>query len=450
MEGTPQESRTMPFDTLPGPKGIPVLGMALEFYKDPYAYASFVGTHGDLVAVPFPGETLVYVLGPDLIEKVLVTDARRYGKGRFASRLEILFGDGILLAEGDDWKRQRRRMAPAFTHQAVHALARSIGPITIETLDGWTDGEIRDVHADMTALTLDVALQTLFGTAIDNHDLATVRTAFRGISAHFARAAEMILPLPLWVPTPSNVRFKTARAALNGVVSKILAERRTSEHHGDDLLGRLLHASDEAGDPITDSLLQDEVRTLLLAGHETTAVALTVAIWELAAHPDVQAWVQEEVDAIEGPITVESELPRIQAVFDESMRVAPPAPVFSRSPIEDVELDGHHIPAGTTLILSPFITQRRAPTFDDPYTWRPSRWTSAFRKERHRFAYFPFGGGPRVCIGVHLALAEARIVLGELVRRFHMTRAEGTSLKLVPSITMRPAEPVRICFQARR
>lgn len=436
----------MGLETLTGPKGVPVLGMALEFNKDPFAYAAEVGRHGDIVAVPFPGMTLVYVLDPALVEQVLVRESKRFHKGAFMSRVDIVFGDGILLAEGDAWKKQRRRMAPAFTHQAVREMAASIGPLAVDALDSWEADGVRDVHADMAGLTLDVALHTLFGTAATPVDMDQVRAAFHDISAHFARAAEMVLPLPLWVPTPSNIRFKRARAVLDGVVSKVLAERRGADDPGHDLLGRLLRAADDAGDPITEAQLQDEVRTLLLAGHETTAVALTVAIWELAGHPEVQAWAREEVDAIDGPLTVHHTLPRITAVLDESMRLMPPAPVFPREPKEDVQLGGHTIPAGTTLILAPFITQRRARWFDDPHTWRPERWTDALRDSLPRFAYFPFGGGPRTCIGIHLAMAEARIVLGELVRRFSLAREEGASLDLIPSITMRPTAPVGVRF----
>ncbi len=438
----------MGLDTLPGPTGLPVLGMALDFQRDPFAYAQGVGRHGDLVAVPFPGITLVYVLAPELVEQVLVKEAKKVRKGSFFSRVDIVFGEGILLAEGAAWKKQRRRMAPAFTHTAVQEMAASIGPLTVQTLQSWGDGGERDVHVDMSSLTLDVALHTLFSTAATGTDLDQVRTSVHDISAHFARLAEMFLPLPLWVPTPANRRFKSARAQLDGVVSRVLQERRSRSDPGRDLLGRLLSAADETGTPISESQLQDEVRTLLLAGHETTAIALTVALWHLAHAPDAQAWAREEVEAIDGPVTPSTPMPRITAVVEESMRLYPPAPVFPREPSEDLKLGDHTIPAGTTLILAPFITQRQARWFDEPDEWKPSRWTDELRSSLPRFAYFPFGGGARTCIGIHLAMAEARVVLAELLRRYRVSPSPNTTpLDLVPSITMRPREGVPLMFE---
>lgn len=442
----------MGLETIPGPRGWPVLGMAPAFQSDPFAYAAEVSRHGDLVRVPFPGQPLVYVLAPELIEQVLVRDAKSYCKGRFFSRVGIVFGEGILLAEDEAWKRQRRRMAPAFTHKAVQALAQCVGPMAVDLAHDWAvEGpESRDIHADMTAVTVEVALRTLFSTGLSPDELDQVRAAVRDISAHFARTAEVLLPLPLWVPTPANRRFQKARACLDGVVARVLGERREAEHLGTDLLGRLLAASADAGDPLTEAQLQDEVRTLILAGHETTAVALTVTLWHLARHPEVQSWVHEEVDAVAGPVAVDQPLPRVEAVLDESMRLIPPAPAFPRETRTEVELGGHTLPAGTTMMIAPFVTQRRDAWFDEPEVWRPTRWTPELRDALPRFAYFPFGGGPRICIGMHLARVEARVVVAELLRRFSLAPAnDSDALPLWPSITMRPTGPVPVVFTRR-
>mgnify|MGYP000707355496 CR=1 FL=1 len=439
----------MSLASVPGPKGIPILGMDLEFSKDPFAYAKQVGRFRPVAAVPFPGMKLVYVLEPELVEQVLVRESKRFRKGAFMSRVEIVFGEGILLAEGDAWKQQRRRMAPAFTKKAVREMSEAIGPLAVERLEDWKDGEVRDLHVDMMGLTLEVVLRVLFGTGASGDDLATVRTAFHDIAEHFAGLSELVVSIPLWVPTPGNLRFKRARADLDGVVSRILGERRASGEHGTDLLGRMLTAADSEGTPLDEAQLQDEVRTLLLAGHETTAVALTTACFMLAQHPDSQAWAHQELDAIEGPITVDTPLPRLSAILDEAMRLFPPAPVFPREPIEDVQLGEHTIPAGTTLIIPPFILHHDERFFAEPEVWKPERWTPELRDALPRFAYFPFGGGPRICIGVHLALAEARIVLAELLRRHTLSPAPGAAMKLVPSITMRPSEPVEVVAHRR-
>ncbi len=439
----------MSLDKIPGPKGLPVLGMALEFSKDPFAYAKEVAKHRPIAAVSFPGTKLVYVLEPELIEQVLIRESKRFCKGAFMSRVEIVFGDGIILAEGDAWRTQRRQMAPAFTMQAVREMSSAIGPLAVEHFDRWADGDVRDLHVDMMGLTLSVVLRVLFGTSASPDDLTLVRDAFHDIATHFAGVSELVVSIPLWVPTPGNLRFKRARAALDSVVARILHQRRSTGEHGTDLLGRMLTASDSEGALIDEAQLQDEVRTLLLAGHETTAVALTTAGFMLSHHADSQAWAYEEVAAIEGPITADTPLPRITAVLDEAMRMFPPAPVFPREPIEDVELGGHTIPAGTTLILPPFILHQDARFFPEPEVWRPQRWTESMRSALPRFAFFPFGGGPRICVGAHLAMAEARIVLAELLRRHRLSPAKGSTLQLVPSITMRPSEPVEILAHRR-
>ena len=434
----------MSLNNIPGPKGIPVFGMALEFSKDPFAYAQRVAEHRPIAAVAFPGMKLVYPLEPELIEQVLVTDAKKYVKGAFMSRLEIVFGDGILLAEGSDWKQHRRRMAPAFTRQAVREMSSAIGPIAVARLDSWADNEVRDIHVDMMAMTLEVVLQVLFGTSMSADRLAGVRHAFHDIATHFVGLNEMLGSFPLWVPTPGNLRFKRARAKLDDIVAEILAERRAAASHGTDLLGRMLTAADSDGAELEEGQLQDEVRTLLLAGHETTAIALSTACFMLAQHPDSQDWVQEELDRIDGPITVDTPLPRLTAVLDEAMRLFPPAPVFPREPIEDVSLGGHTIPAGTTIMVPPFMLHHDERFFLEPELWHPQRWTPQLRASLPRFAYFPFGGGPRICIGAHLAIGEARVVLGELLRRHRLSAVDGSQLKLVPSVTMRPGEPVEV------
>jgi len=438
----------MSLSELPGPKGWPLVGMAPVFQRDAYAYAAEVASHGDLVRVPFPGTQIVYVLHPDLVEQVLVKQARRVVKGRFMSRLDIVFGQGLLLAEGDAWRKQRVRMAPAFTRDAVREMTAQMGPVAEAAVSSWGEGGIRSVDADMMGLTLEVALQGLFGTT-SGDDLEIVRSAFSDISDYFANIADALAPIPSWVPTPGNRRFQRGRTAIDGVVGRILGERRAAAAPGRDLLGRLVAAADAEGEALDEERLADEVRTLLLAGHETTAVALTTSLFELAQHPDAQAWVFEEVSALDGLPDADTLLPRLDAVIDESMRLHPPAPAFAREPTEDIVLRGVTIPRGTTLMLAPFILHRDPRYFQDPLRWEPRRWTPRMRSALPRFAFYPFGGGPRVCIGEAMARVEARIALVAILRRFEVAPVEGSVLRLVPSVTLRPAEPVRLSFRPR-
>lgn len=435
---------------LPGPRGLPILGMAPKFFSDPFGYAAEVARHGDLVRVPFPGAPLIYVTHPSLVEQVMVKQARDIVKGRFMSRVEIVVGQGSFIAEGDAWRRQRLRMAPAFRPALVAQMAPGMAALAQEAVGGWQDGEVRTFNDDMMALTLEIALRALFGATASEEDVATVREAFLDISDFFSRVGEVILQLPMWVPTPANRRFQRARAALDGVVSRILAQRRAAAVEHDDLLGRLMRGRDDEEQGMSEALLQDEVRTLLLAGHETTAVALTTTGYLLAHHPAVQAGVFEEVAALGGaPISTDTPLPRTQAALDEAMRLYPPVPAWGREPVRDISLGGHTIPAGTTLLVAPFIVHRREDLFSDPLRYDPGRWTPAFRKALPRFSFFPFGGGPRVCIGASMAMLEARIVLAEMLRRFALEPADDAPLTLFPSLTLRPTKPVRVRLRAR-
>ena len=433
----------MSLSTLPGPKGWPIVGMAPAFQRDAYAYAAEVASHGDLVRVPFPGTDLVYVLHPDLVEQVLVRQAKTMVKGRFMSRLEIVLGEGLLLAEGDDWRTQRRRMAPAFTRDAVREMTARMGPVAATAVAGWQDGETRSIDEDMIALTLEVVLQALFGTTTGD-DVETVRVAFSEISDWFASIVDALAPIPMWVPTPGNIRFKRGRASLDTVVGRILEERRQRAEPGTDLLGRLIAATQAEGAPLDEARLADEVRTVMLAGHETTAIALTASLYELARHPEHQAWAAEEVLGLDGEPDADTPLPRLDAVLDETMRLHPPAPAFAREPTEDIELGGHTIPAGTTLMLAPFILHRSERYFEEPLVWNPQRWTPEMRSALPRFAFYPFGGGPRVCIGAAMARVEVRLALVSILRRFRIEAPPEARLRLVPSVTLRPAEPVRL------
>ena len=433
----------MSLSTLPGPKGWPIVGMAPAFQRDAYAYAAEVASHGDLVRVPFPGTELVYVLHPDLVEQVLVRQAKTMVKGRFMSRLEIVLGEGLLLAEGDDWRTQRRRMAPAFTRDAVREMTARMGPVAATAVAGWQDGETRSIDEDMIALTLEVVLQALFGTTTGD-DVETVRVAFSEISDWFASIVDALAPIPMWVPTPGNIRFKRGRASLDTVVGRILEERRQRAEPGTDLLGRLIAATAAEGAPLDEARLADEVRTVMLAGHETTAIALTASLYELARHPEHQAWAAEEVLGLDGEPDADTPLPRLDAVLDETMRLHPPAPAFAREPTEDIELGGHTIPTGTTLMLAPFILHRSERYFDEPLVWNPQRWTPEMRSALPRFAFYPFGGGPRVCIGAAMARVEVRLALVSILRRFRIEAPPEARLRLVPSVTLRPAEPVRL------
>jgi len=332
----------------------------------------------------------------------------------------------------------------------VHGFANRMNDTIAAVVGAMAPGP-HSVADEMNALTLRLALEMLFGTTI-GADGPVVSRAFTVMSDYFSSAEELLLPTPMSWPTPGHRRFHRAFADLSRVVDRIIAERRArgvTTGPGADLLDLLLSARDEDGAPMSDTQLQDEVRTLVLAAHETTAIGLTCTLFLLAQHPEVQAQAHAELDALGRPATPTDPLPVLDQIFKEGLRLFPPVPIVFREPTVDVDLGGYRIPAGTTLGLAPWAIQRDTALFGDADTFRPTRWTADFERGLHRFAWFPFGGGPRVCIGAAMAMTEARLVLAALLRRFRVGLTPRSALKLFPAITLRPSAPVELDLRLR-
>lgn len=437
--------------TPPGPKGLPFIGMAHVFFRDLMEYLAEIPKHGDVVQVVLAGQKMIYLLKPEYVEHVLIKNRENYTKGKIFERTKLIFGEGLVVSEGELWKTQRKRMAPAFQPRHVDAFADPIAAATSQLFEHYKSGDTIPVDVDMMAVTLEIALQILFGTRAGD-DVEVVGRAFGQMSEFFASASEAFLPLPIWVPTPSNLGFRKSYKELESVVTRIINERKATADPRHDLLGLLM--SDEGGyGEMEDQQLRDEIRTLLLAGHETTALGLTYAFWLLAGDPEMQDALATEIQAVTGGGPVRGEhyqqLGFAERVFKEGMRLYPPAPVTVREPVEDDAIGGYRIPAGTNVVIPMMMMQRDPRLFEEPMEFRPERWTPEFEKQLHRFAYFPFGGGPRICIGMRMAMMEGVIVLAEMVRRFRLERTQAELPKLMPSITMRPTAPVYLRLHER-
>jgi cytochrome P450 len=431
-----------PFSQIPGPRGLPVVGMAPAFLADPFAYVESLRPWGPVVRVQVGPRQIVYLMAPELIGEVLLHRARAHVKGRFFERAQILFGLGLVTSEGELWRRQRALMAPAFHPRAVAGFSAAMASLIDARIGAWAPGP-HEVDAEMNALTLDLALAMLFGTSAGD-DGPTIARAFTDMSRFFSSVEEMVAPTPMWLPTPGHRRFQRAFDALERVVARIVAERRARGPGAEpDLLDRLLEARDEQGSPMSDAQLFDEVRTLVLAAHETTAIALALTLHLLATHPDAQARAAAEAAGPAG-----APQPWIEACLSEGMRLYPPVPIIFREPTADEVLGGYQIPAGTTLGLPAWGVQRDPAIFEDPGAFRPERWLPP-AEPPHRFAYFPFGGGPRVCVGAAMATAEARMVLAAVLRRFEVRTLPDTELKLFPGITLRTTSPLRLDLRPR-
>jgi len=407
---------------------------------------------GDIFSWTVMHYRIVLVNRPDLIEQLLVNDHRKFIKGRGLQANRELFGNGLLTSEGDFWLRQRRLMQPAFHRERIAAYAETMVAEANALADSWRDGETRDVHADLMRVTLQIAGATLFGASVSS--VADRVSRALGDLINQNTSPRRILPLLRRLPTAANRRYTRAVRQLDEVVYGIIADRRANPGEGHDLLAILLSAQDEGGTRMTDRQLRDECITLLLAGHETTALALTWGIYLLAQSLEAQEKLGTELDdVLGGRLPGAANVPQLtytDRVVKEALRLYPPAWMVVRLAAEKCTMGDYRIPRRTSVLASPWVMHRNPRFYENPERFDPDRWTESFQKNLPRFAYFPFGGGPRMCIGAGFAAMEAVLLLAVLAQRFSFRLADlSEEIKPLPSITLRPASPVRVTLTRR-
>jgi cytochrome P450 len=396
---------------------------------------------------------VVFVNHPDLVEKVLVSESRNYMKGRGLQANRELFGNGLLTSEGDSWLRQRRLMQPAFHRERIAAYADTMIEQGRRLAESWRGGETRDVHADLMRATLEIAATTLFGTSVSDSDAAQISGALNTLMS-LNSSPRRLFPLLRALPTRANRSYTRAVRQLDKVVYALIARRRAELGENDtDLLSMLLTARDEDGSRMTDLQLRDESVTLLLAGHETTALALSWTLYLLAQNPDVADQLAAEMDAVlAGRAPTLDDVPRLvftAKILKESMRLYPPAWGVVRMCPAACSLGGYRIPKRASVILSQWVMHRDPRYFPEPTRFHPARWTDSFERDLPRFAYFPFGGGPRLCIGAAFATMEATLVLAILAQRFRFHLDPTCEVVPQPSITLRPKNGLRLRLESR-
>jgi cytochrome P450 len=426
----------------PGPRGRFLTGSLREFRRDLLGFLTrSAAEYGDLVTFRLGPRRIVLVNRPDLIEFVLTTGNRHFSARTYIKKLLTpTLGMGLLTSEGDAWLRQRRLAQPAFHKARINGYAASMVAYADRLLAGWRDGETRDLHADMTRLTLEIVAKTLFDTEVEE-EVNEVGEAVENLMETFVVRFQAAFRFPPWVPTPVNLRIRANVRRLEKIIYRIINERRHSGKDHGDLLSMLLQASDEQG-RMSDRQLRDEAMTLFLAGHETTANALSWTWYLLAQHPEAERELLSELDTVlGGRLPALDDLPRLryaEAVVTESMRLYPPAWGFGRVVRDEVNLGGYRLLVGTTLWLCPWVTQRDGRYFEEPLAFRPGRWLGEKARQLPRFAYYPFSGGPRTCIGNTFAMMEATLVVAAVAQRFGFTLAPGHATKPYPSVTLRP------------
>ena len=441
---------------VPRVKELPFVGSAAPLARDPLAFLDRIfREHGDAVEFNIPGQRIFLFNHPDAIEQVLVTERERLVKDKLTRELSLLLGNGLLVSEGAFWKKQRRLAQPGFHRDRIAAYGDVMVAYAERAVASFRDGEVRDIHKDMMRLTLDIVAKTLFG--VDVAEVARkVEWALEVVLGRFSGIGSIV---PMVVPTAGNLLARKAIAELDAVVYGIIRERRANarEDDRDDLISMLIDATSDEDGAMTDRQLRDEAMTLLLAGHETTALTLGFALDLLARHPDAHARLCDEVTSVLGDRTATAEdLPRLRyadAVVRESMRLFPPAWALGREALEDLTIGGHDVPKGTQLWVAQWVVHRDPRWFADPLAFRPERWRSddgvsggarEGTKALPKYAYFPFGGGPRVCIGNAFAMMEAVLVLVTIARRFRFTTEGVRPLSLVPSVTLRPKRGIQL------
>ena len=426
----------------PGPRGRLLSGNLRDYIEQQLDF--FIRCrerYGDIVRLRFGYRTIWLVSHPDLIEQVLVTDAKHYIK-HFGARLyRPVLGNGLVLSEGDFWLRQRKLAQPAFLKSKLHQYAEPMIRFTEQLLARWQENTVVEVHEEMVNLTGQIAASTLFGVEAPEDRLAfndAMYEAFNLMSLRLRRP----VPLPDWLPTPNNIRLARAVRRLNAVVDGFIAAGRRRGADGHDLLSVLLRARDEGGEGMTDRQLRDEIMTLFLAGHETTALTLSWAWYLLAQHPHVEErLVAEWREVLNGrPPTPDdlARLPYTEAVILEAMRIYPPVWLLGRQAIRPCELGGYSVRPGTTIFMSQWVMHRHPDYFPEPTVFRPERWLDGLAKRLPKFAYFPFGGGPRVCIGNTFSMMEAGLILPMLGQSWRFTHDPTQPVSLQPMITLQP------------
>ncbi|MDT0458785.1 cytochrome P450 [Streptomyces sp. DSM 41527] len=457
---------------IPGPAGLPVLGSMLDLRRD--SLTTFVNArraHGDvvrLVAGP-PGLRSVFhaVFAPEGVQQILASRAADFRKDHpLYEEVRQAFGNGLLTSQDADYLRQRRLVQPLFTKRRVDSYAAAITAEAGTLAERWrtAGGHTVDLVPEMNRLALRTAARILFGL-----DAAAAEDAFHRcapvINAYVVRRAYVPVKVPREWPTPANLRARAATDELNALCDRIIADRRAARgaatesgdeadgrDAGDDLLSLLAAAGNDEDGSLDATEVREQVLIFLLAGHETTATSLAFTLHLLATHPEEQQRVREEIDRVLGGRTPTAadldRLPYLTQALKESMRLYPAAPVISRRAVAATEIGGYRIPAGADVVVAPWVTHRSPELWEDPERFDPRRFAPEREAERHRYAWFPFGGGPRACIGQHFSMLESVLALAVLLRTYEL-EAVDQEVPVAAGITLQATGPARVRLRPR-
>jgi cytochrome P450 len=439
----------------PGPKGKPIVGVIPEFRRDPLRFLTTCASeYGDLVYFKLGPQDIYFLNNPGEIRDVLVTNNRNFTKSRGLELAKKFLGESLLTSEGEFHRRQRRLAQPAFHRDRINGYAAVMVEHATRTRGRWNDGQTVDVGHEMTRLTLSIVAKTLFDADVES-DAREVGESLTALMQMFRRLTSPFPNLLEKLPLPSNIRLLKARNYLDALIYRYINERRASGEDRGDLLSMLLLSTDVEGDGsgMSDEQIRNEAMTLFLAGHETTANALTWTWYLLSQHPDVEETLHREIDSVlAGRLPQPADFQKLryaEMVFAEAMRLYPPAWVIGRRAINDYTISNCVLPPRSVILMSPFVVHRDARYYPDPVRFDPERWTPEARELRPKFSYFPFGGGPRVCIGESFAWMEGVLLIATIAQKFRMKLVPGQEVEPRPMITLRPKRPIRMLLESR-
>lgn len=436
--------------TPPGPDGIPLLGNVHQLFHNPLGFLDLLAGHGDVVGYHMGPVRFTALFHPDHVERVLVSESDRFRQYNFENFGTEFAPEGLLMSRDEQWRRQRELLQPAFAPAKLSAFSESIVELAAETVDRWDDGEVIVATREFSELTLSILTKTLFDLEMDER-----RDVVRAATRRLQTLADVRRPtamLPVWLPTPAQLRFRRSMSRFDDLVETLIAERRQQAPDRPDLLSTMLAAAADDESGWTDREIRDNLLTFLFAGHETTALALAYTATLLASHADERERLEAELASeLDGDPTTEAltALEYTDRVLDESLRLYPPSYILVREAREDVHVEGYLIPEGTKVTMPQYAIHRDERWYDDPERFDPDRWADERAAERPEYAFFPFGGGPRHCVGMRFARMELQLVLATVARRVRFEAVGDPEPELAPAATLTPAEDVRLRVRKR-
>lgn len=438
-------------DVPPGPRGLPLLGCAPQVKRDPLGFFSdLAAAHDGLASLRVGGETVYVLNSPDAFEHVFIGNWRNYKKSSFYDKLVPTFGNGIVVSEGDFWRKQRQLMNPAFHRQSLERIGETMRRKTRERVALLKDrgpDDVFDLADEITEHSIEIVLESLFGSDIAGR----IDVLAEAVDTMLEIAEKRFWAVPDLHNTPLSRlywRHRAARRVFDDMVYGIIERRRSLDISEPDLLGMLLDARDaDTNEGMSDTQLRDEVTTLLVTGHESTANAMIWTLYSLTRHPEVLRRVRREIEDLCGDEIPDDgqlrEQTYLRQVIEESMRLYPPAWTTSRTAIEDDEILGYPVRAGTNVMVSPHVIHQNPRYWKNPQVFDPERFAPENRDRRPKFAYIPFGGGPRSCIGSNFAMMEMQITITALLQNFDLEIAQSEAVAREAVISIRPRGGIR-------